>query len=573
MKVGASYYPELSDPKIWRRDLTTAREIGLKALRCGEFAWDYLEPADGEFNFDWALQFLDLAHELGYDVIWCTPSATPPPRFFYQYENLGAINFKGEPMPVGVRRNYTPGHPEYLQRCAQIAQKLAENLAGHSAIKGWQIDNEIAGDGFACRGGYWTLNNFRNYLRERFETLENLNCLLGGGVWGENYHDWSEIPIPDPVISSESFPPGLRLEFQRYNSEIWRKFYSVQYHALKTGGATQPVTTNFFNFTWDIPFDLHQWKNELDSVGISNYLEEENESALQFALMRSVAGAKRPFWVLEQKAGQQRGQNMYSDNLVERLTEHLKLCRNSGAEYAIYWHLRQHTHGCELEHGAVLNHDGRKGRVAKAIELAIKAVENESVIPVLNDIGLVFDIQQHWAQKLRPAHLKWDYRLVLQEEYFPAMRRAFGEVALPGSGDIAGHGWRVLVLPHYQLDLGITDLLLDLANRGTTIILTADYARLDQFNAVLPQPLLAALRPALSIPDLELIQLDEGADFQTSDGTTANRTFAWPFGEIDITSGTAPASLEFPHGKGKIIILAADFAPDYLEQFFNQLQP
>ncbi len=571
MKVGASYYPELHDKETWRRDLAAGREIGLTALRCGEFAWDFIEPRDGEFHFEWALEFLDLAAELGYDVIWCTPSATPPPRFFRQYENLGAVNLKGEAMPVGVRRNYTPEHPDYLQRCADMAEKLALNLAGHPAIVGWQIDNELAGDGFCSRGGYWTTAGFRNYLRQRFKTLDDLNAAVGGGVWGENYHDWDEIPVPGPVISVDSFPPGLKLEFQRYHSLAWQNFYHVQYIALKKGGVTRPITTNFYNFNWDVPFDLHQWKSELDCVSLGNYLEGKNESILQFAAMRSAADWKRPYWILEQKAGQQRGQNLYPDALLERLTEHLQLCRRCGVEYAIYWHLRQHTHGCEVEHGAVLNHDGRIGRVGLAIKQAIKDAGNTKMIPVRRDVGVVFDFQQHWAQRWRPGHLKWDYRTVIQEEYFPAMRKLYGEVALPGTDSIFTGEWQTLLVPHYQMDLGITGRLLELAQNGSTIILTSDYARLDKFNAARPVTLLEALTPALPIPELEMIQLDENSGYQAKDGTPANYFYAIPFGEIEIKSKTVPTHLEFNYGQGKIVILLGMFAAEDLSWILKGL--
>lgn len=578
MRVGASYYPELQRSRAeWRRDLEAAREVGLSVLRCGEFAWDFLEPEDGKFRFEWVREFLDLSGELGFRVIWCTPSAAPPPRFFRRWPDLAAVNVQGETMPVGVRRNYTPGHPGYLDACAKMACELARALAGHPALAGWQIDNELSGDGFCCWGGPWTVAGFQGYLHRKFGTLEEFNTHIGGGVWSEIYHEWSEIPVPGPV-SERSFPPELRLEFRRYRSEAWRQFYHVQYAALKANGAVQPVTTNFYNLTWDVPFDLHDWRAELDSVGLSHYLEEENATAFQFALMRNVAAGK-PFWVLEQKAGQQSGQNLFPDALEERLTAHLRRCRAAGVEYAVYWHLRGHLHGCEMEHGSVLNHDGRIGRIGRAIQRAIVTVAAEGTgtgdcdgaIPVREDVGVVFDFQQQWAQLTRPCHIAWDYRTVVEREYFAAAREIFGEIALPGVEDLAARKWKFLLLPYFQLDRGVTELLLKQADAGATVVLTADYARLDEYNAIRPVPLLDALRPMLPVPDLELIQLADGAEFFSADGLRGRRIYALPFGRIGIESGTAPSFLEFRCGRGRVVVLLSSFDAVDLKKIFREL--
>src|ERR1700761_4796114 len=150
MKVGASYYPEVIAETEWERDLETGRKVGLSVLRCGEFAWAALFSPEGKPAWDWAHRFLDLAHRHGYEVVWCTPSATPPPYLFDRWPDLRATSHEGQVMTPGIRRHYCPSHPGYLDLCAETASRLAKEFSGKPAIHGWQVDNELAGDGFTC---------------------------------------------------------------------------------------------------------------------------------------------------------------------------------------------------------------------------------------------------------------------------------------------------------------------------------------------------------------------------------------------------------------------------------------
>ncbi len=49
----------------WAADFDSMREIGLRIVRAGEFAWSRLEPEPGEYRFSWFEQILDLAESKG----------------------------------------------------------------------------------------------------------------------------------------------------------------------------------------------------------------------------------------------------------------------------------------------------------------------------------------------------------------------------------------------------------------------------------------------------------------------------------------------------------------------------
>ena len=59
MSLGTCYYPEHWDRKLWREDLDRMLANGIHTIRIGEFAWNKVEPREGEFTFDFFDDFLE----------------------------------------------------------------------------------------------------------------------------------------------------------------------------------------------------------------------------------------------------------------------------------------------------------------------------------------------------------------------------------------------------------------------------------------------------------------------------------------------------------------------------------
>ena len=78
MTMGTCYYPEHWDKSLWENDLERMLDAGISVVRIAEFAWSKVERTEGEFNYDFFDEFLDLCQKKGMKVIFGTPSATPP---------------------------------------------------------------------------------------------------------------------------------------------------------------------------------------------------------------------------------------------------------------------------------------------------------------------------------------------------------------------------------------------------------------------------------------------------------------------------------------------------------------
>ncbi len=557
MKIGASYYPELSDPAVWKADLSTARSLGMTAVRCGEFAWSRLSPEPGAWQVDWAQGFLDLAGKLGFDVIWCTPSATPPPYLFDRWPDLTMIDQKAGPIPVGVRRNYCPSHPDYRRLCGETAVRLVQTLGSHPAIKGWQIDNEIAGDLRTCcceRCG----RTFQQWLQQRYGDLDSLNRCWQTDVWSQRYTRWEQIQIPHRAMESQA--PALRLAWRRFVSDLWLAFYRAQYELMKAAGTTLPVTTNFWGVGWGVPFDQWAWRPYLDTIAIGQYAEDQTAVRFEYDLLRGMDG--KALWVLEQKAGQQDAQNIYPESL-ERIGRHLVDSKESGAEYAIYWHLRQHQAGCEMEHGAVLRHDGEATRIGTAVKTGVESADRAKVVPRSKERVLVFDFQQQWAQETRGSHGRaWNYRETLEQEWYGAVTRKWGACVV-GPLQQALAEAKVVLAPHLQMfrdeDFAAVQWFL---KKGGTFITTADFGRLTWENNVRPLPPLGAWTPLFAPPVGETLHLK--TDFAVQGQFLGEPLTGRHFWFVPAVTGSShlvdedfagPVFLDFAVSEGRVCIL------------------
>ncbi|MCA9989998.1 MAG: beta-galactosidase, partial [Anaerolineales bacterium] len=77
MSFGVCYYPEHWPPARWTVDAQMMRAAGLTLVRIGEFAWANMEPAEGQYAWDWLDRAIETLAGAGLQLILGTPTATP----------------------------------------------------------------------------------------------------------------------------------------------------------------------------------------------------------------------------------------------------------------------------------------------------------------------------------------------------------------------------------------------------------------------------------------------------------------------------------------------------------------
>lgn len=130
--LGVAYYPEHWHESRWAEDAALLREAGISVVRMMEFAWDKLEPAEGQFNFEWMDRALEVFQAAGIQAILCTPTPTPPAWLVAAHPDILRVDERtGLRDSFGSRRSVTCHAPAYLEACDRIVTAIADHWGQH----------------------------------------------------------------------------------------------------------------------------------------------------------------------------------------------------------------------------------------------------------------------------------------------------------------------------------------------------------------------------------------------------------------------------------------------------------
>jgi len=267
--VGVYYYPEQWDSTQWERDIKKMAEMGFEFTHFAEFAWSFLEPEEGKFNFRWLDKALDLAGKYNLKVVMCTPSATPPAWLTKKYPEILVVKDDGITAMHGTREHYSWSSAKYRELTAKIVTEMAKRYGKDKRIIGWQIDNEPSHYGTEDYNPEARIR-FIEWLKRKYGNLDLLNIAWGTAFWSGTYTSYDQIELPNPrrMISGVASPHSY-MDFKRFNADECADFVSMQYTLLKKMIAEEQwVTTNFMH--WHDKVD--PWRNsDLDFICYTMY--------------------------------------------------------------------------------------------------------------------------------------------------------------------------------------------------------------------------------------------------------------------------------------------------------------
>jgi beta-galactosidase len=81
------------------------REASVNIVTVGVFAWSRLEPAAGQYEFDWLDRILDLLAENGILADLATATASPPPWLAHRHPESLPVTREGMTLWAGVRQH------------------------------------------------------------------------------------------------------------------------------------------------------------------------------------------------------------------------------------------------------------------------------------------------------------------------------------------------------------------------------------------------------------------------------------------------------------------------------------
>ncbi|MEC8131345.1 MAG: beta-galactosidase [Pseudomonadota bacterium] len=438
-KLGVCYFPEHWDPAEWGEDARMMAGIGIDFARIGEFAWGVIEPESGRIELDWMQDSLDLLHANGIEVILCTPTATPPKWLVDSMPDMLATDRDGATRGFGSRRHYSFAHEGYRRECARITRIIAGRFGTHPAVTGWQTDNEYGCHDTTISYGPVDRVAFRDWLAQRYQSVDRLNRAWGNVFWSMQYGSFDEVELPNLTVTEAN--PAHWMDYRRFASDMVAEFNRLQVEILRELSPGRDVTHNFMGRILD--FDHFKLGGQIDVSTWDSYplgfLDEQRDifdkphrtmfaragdpdlQAFHHDLYRATSNGR--WWVMEQQPGPV---NWAPNNIAPRdgmIGLWALEAYAHGAEAVSYFRWRQAPFGQEQMHAGLLRPDRSPAEAFdEARQVAERLPKIDWPAPQAAPVALVFDYESCWAWAIQPQGELFDY-FSLAFEIYRGLRR------------------------------------------------------------------------------------------------------------------------------------------------------
>ncbi|WGW05624.1 beta-galactosidase [Tropicibacter oceani] len=440
--LGCCYYPEHWPESQWPEDARRMAEAGLTWVRIGEFAWSRLEPAPGDYRFDWLDRAIETLGAAGLRVVLGTPTATPPRWVVDRHPDMLALDEQGRPRGFGSRRHYCFSHTGYHQECARIVTQLAQRYGGNPHVAAWQTDNEYGCHDTILSYSDAARRGFRTWLRARYGggnagDIGALNAAWGNVFWSMEYDDFDQIDLPNLTVTEPN--PAHVLDFRRFASEQVVRFNRLQVDILRAH-TTAPIAHNYMGKITD--FDHFAVGDDLEIASWDSYplgfLEDRVQAdpaykrafaqqgdpdfqAFHHDLYRAVGRGR--WWIMEQQPGPVNWAPYNPAPLPGMVRLWSWEAFAHGAEAVCYFRWRQAPFAQEQMHAGLLRPDSQDApAIVEARQVAQELAKAPEVGTAQAPVALVFDYQADWMWAIQPQGRGLEYfELVFQT--YRALRR------------------------------------------------------------------------------------------------------------------------------------------------------
>ncbi|WP_029067707.1 beta-galactosidase [Jonesia quinghaiensis] len=406
---GGDYNPEQWPREVWLQDATLMRQAGVNLVSIGIWSWAKLEPRPGEFDFAWLDDLIAILWEQGIHVDLATPTAAPPAWFYKNHPDARVITRDGTVMTNASRGMPSPSAPAYREACARITHALAQRYASHPALALWHVHNEY---GAPVSDSYddHSVAAWREWLKERYTTLDGVNDAWGTSFWGQTYYEWDEIPAP--AQSATVTNPSMRLDYQRFTSDALLQCFIAERDIIRQY-SDAPITTNFMASSCPA-MDLWAWAQECDIVSNDHYLTASDPRnyvtlALDADLTRSIARGK-PWLLMEHSTSAVNWQDRNVAKLPGEMLRNSLSHLGRGADGIMYFQWRAARFGAEKFHSSMIPHAGTSSRVYRdvlALGRTLESLTSHGMVGSATpaDVAILWDWESFWAQDLewRPS--------------------------------------------------------------------------------------------------------------------------------------------------------------------------
>lgn len=493
MIIGVDYYPEHWDRELWEKDADLMRDTGVRVVRLAEFAWCRLEPKDGEFDFAWLDEIIEILTQRGIKIVLCTPTNCPPLWFYEKYPEAVQTEKSGQKTRTGIRGHRCFNNTDFLRYAARIIDVMTKRYAGNSNIIAWQIDNELEANFCFCET---CIEKYRSWMKNKYSTLEAVNKAYGNVMWSGEYSSWEQINPPYGSYPDPWLNPSYMLDFNRYASDSVVAHIEWQAELIRKHIPDAKITTNVW-FCHNMPNFYDEFRN-LDFISYDNYPttripdnpEECYSHAFHLDLMRGVKQDK--FWIMEQLSGGLGTWAPMSRTTTPGMIKGYSLQAFAhGADTVVHFRWRNAAGGAEMHWHGLIDHSNVPGRrFAEFTDLCKEAETLDAIqnTQIKSQVAILYSPEDEYAFKIQPQSGDMYYM-----EQPMLLHSAFTKHGL--NVDIVSQKadfspYRIIAVPEaYITDMSVVNRLYEFTEKGGTVIITNRSGVKDEYNKCIMEQL------------------------------------------------------------------------------------
>ena len=517
---GGDYNPEQWPEEIWQEDMRMLKKAHINMVTLNVFSWAALQPDEDTYCFDKLDRIMEFVRENGLKVCMATSTGAHPAWMAKRHPDILRTDADGKKRKFGSRHNSCPNSPTYRLYATRLASELAKRYKDYDNIVAWHISNEFGGE-CHCEN---CEKAFREWLKEKYGTIEEMNRCFYTDFWGHTFYDWDEVVLPNLLSEhmewngqEKTMFQGISLDYRRFMSDSMMECFKLEYDAIKKEMPDVPITTNLMGFFKLL--DYQKWAKYMDFISWDSYPQPTDGpavTALNHDLMRGIK-EQQSFVLMEQTPSVT---NWHPYNRLKRPGEMRLLSLQAaahGADAIQFFQIRRGIGACEKYHGAVIDHAGRDDtrvfREVAALGEELQALGDaflEGRTP--SDTAIVFDWDNWWAVEYSAGpSVRMKYLDAVRDYYTAAFEQNIPVDIVSVEDDISSY--KVVIAPLlYMTKTGYADKIRAFVEQGGTFITTYFSGIVEEHDLVLPGGYPGELKDILGIWVEENDALPEGEE-------------------------------------------------------------
>lgn len=470
---GGDYNPDQWDDEIIEKDMEYFRKAGVNLVTLPVFSWAKLEPEEGRYEFEWLDKIMGTLLKNHINVFLSTPTVAQPAWLSKKYPEVLPTDISGRKRTHGMRVFFCVNSEKYRERAAAIAKEMAIRYKDYPGLLGWHVANEY--------GTYCYCENcqkkFREWLKVRYQTPENLNKKWNTSFWGRTIYDFDEIYLPTELNDDYRFFPAAQLDYMRFVTDSTKSCFLNEANILRKYTPGIPVFSNISGFIKKLnQFELTE---VMDVAAWDNYPSPKDDPsfpAMKHDIMRAMKDGKS-YVIAEQSPNQQ---NWQPYNKVKRPGEVRTIAFQGighGADTCLFFQMRQSIGGQEKFHGAMISHADREDtktfQEMKQLGAELKKLGNRCLEAKVNsDVGILFDWDNWWALELTSGPTQdMDYLKQVHHFYRALCENNISTDILKVTANYSKY--KIIVAPLlYMMKENVAEKLEQFVGEGGTLIVT-----------------------------------------------------------------------------------------------------